>query len=178
MSGAWVRPAVIEDVGAVAAVHVEAWAAAYLGLIPPTVIGQFTLERREAQWRQAIARDPPVTSVTVGGTGQGAIAGFAAGGPSRSGAPGSGAEIYAIYVLPAAQRSGLGRALMRGLAAQLIGRGMRSAGLWVLRDNAPAMLFYERLGARAAAKRSEFVEGTPLEELWLAWDDIRSLARC
>ena len=88
---------------------------------------------------------------------------------------GYSAEITAIYVLQAAQRKGVGRALLREAAAHLRRAGHRSAALWVLEKNAKARRFYEALGAHPIATRQEVRPGTVLQEVAYGWDDLSPL---
>lgn len=53
-----------------------------------------------------------------------------------------------LYVRPEARGSGLGKALLRTLAAHAVERGYARVEWAVLNWNAPAIAFYESLGAR------------------------------
>ena len=77
------------------------------------------------------------------------IIGFASGGPSRDeDAEAAPAEVYAIYVEPAAWGRGAGRRLLERLEAALLGSDFDAATLWVLEDNPRARRFYARQGWR------------------------------
>src|SRR5207253_1617611 len=65
----------------------------------------------------------------------GEVAGYALGGSERTGDAEYRGEVYAIYVLPAHQGKGLGRALIRESARELARRGLDSLVIWVLREN-------------------------------------------
>jgi GNAT superfamily N-acetyltransferase len=56
------------------------------------------------------------------------------------------AEIFALYVIPGAWRSGVGRALMATAVDHLRARGAETLTLWVLEANARARAFYEAEG--------------------------------
>src|SRR5207253_2709722 len=84
----------------------------------------------------------------------GEVAGYALGGSERTGDAEYRGEVYAIYVLPAHQGKGLGRALIRESARELARRGLDSLVIWVLRENEVGRGFYERLGGRAIARRT------------------------
>ena len=91
----------------------------------------------------------------------GAVVGFSAAGPYRDDdvpapQPGCG-EIIAIYVLPAHQGAGIGRALL-ALSLEALDT-LRPVLLWVARDNAPARRFYERCGFRADGASKTFAVG-------------------
>ncbi len=64
-------------------------------------------------------------------------------------------ELYAIYALPEAWGSGVGRVLMEAALASLREEGFLAAILWVLEDNPRARRFYEREGWRHDGGRRE-----------------------
>ena len=85
-------------------------------------------------------------------------------------------EFQAIYVLKAAQRQGVGRQLMITLAEDLLQRGFRSGSLWVLRENAPARRFYERLNGQIVGEREERRgQDTVLSEIAYGWQDLKAM---
>jgi GNAT superfamily N-acetyltransferase len=104
------------------------------------------------------------------------IVGFGTCGPQRTRLDGFGGEFYAIYLYDFAQNRGYGRALMAGMAADLMRSGHRAAVVWVLRDN-PARWFYERLGAVRLAEQPIMFAGSRLSEVAYGWRDLTALAR-
>ena len=111
---------------------------------------------------------------------QGAIIGFGACGAQRDDVlqeQGFDGEIGAIYVLRSHQRLGVGAALMGMLARRLREQGRRAANLWVLRENAPARTFYERLGGTLAGERMDEVHGATVVEVAYGWSDLAALAK-
>ena len=59
---------------------------------------------------------------------------------------GEGAELYGMWVAPAARGSGLGENLVREVIGWAAEQGHERLRLWVADDNARAMRFYEKLG--------------------------------
>jgi hypothetical protein len=57
-------------------------------------------------------------------------------------------------------------------------RGSRGMLIWVLRENTPSRLFYERMGGRYLQDRDEArdIEGATVTESAYAWEDVRPLA--
>ncbi|GLK57461.1 GNAT superfamily N-acetyltransferase [Methylopila capsulata] len=53
-----------------------------------------------------------------------------------------------LFVRPTFRGSGIGKALIRGLAARCRDEGLARLEWWVLNWNAPSIAFYERLGAK------------------------------
>ena len=172
------RQAVPDDSEAVAALHVACWRETYRGLLPDALIDGMNVSDRTVQWQRALERRADV-QVIVAEDASGALAGFASGGPARDAALGAAQEIYAIYLRRAAQRRGLGRDLLRAVAANLAARTLTpdrlSFGLWVLRDNAPARAFYERMGGVACGERIERRDGHDLAEIAYRWSDLAAL---
>jgi ribosomal protein S18 acetylase RimI-like enzyme len=167
-----IRPAHIADCDGIGDIHVAGWQETYGGLMPQRLLDDLSAPARAAMWRQALAREPPVTRLFVAAGASGELLGFCAGGPWRGAARAQDGEIYAIYVLQAGQRRGLGRALMTATAAALHAGGLHSLGLWVLRANTGARSFYQRLGGSVIGERAEVMDGHDLTELAYGWSDM------
>lgn len=135
-----VRAATVEDALAIETIRVHGWRAAYREVFPPEALDALPVD--ETRWRHRLAEPPAGWSIVVAEDG-GAVAGFAATGPSRDG-NGTG-ELYAIYVDPGRWSSGAGRALL-ARAERELAAGYAEATLWVLEANARARRFYERGG--------------------------------
>jgi ribosomal protein S18 acetylase RimI-like enzyme len=104
------------------------------------------------------------------------IVGFASGGRERAGEHGFEGELYAIYVLDAAERHGHGRELVRAVAGALREMNFPDMIVWVLRDNVRARGFYEHLGGTYVRVQPITIGTTTLEEVsygWRSLDDIR-----
>jgi ribosomal protein S18 acetylase RimI-like enzyme len=67
-------------------------------------------------------------------------------GTAMGGYDGHRGWIYSVAVLPERRRSGIGRALIRRLEAELVERGCLKVNLLVKRSNAGVVGFYEKLG--------------------------------
>lgn len=151
---ALIRVVRIEDVQAIARVHVVTWRAAYAGVVPDDFLANLSEENRAHSWQQQITECR--TTVLVAEN-DGDVVGFAAGGASRDADSEGDAEIYAIYVLPERWGCGVGRDLMVQLE-ETIASG-RSVTLWVLRENDRANRFYERIGYRKDGAEKEIQIG-------------------
>jgi ribosomal protein S18 acetylase RimI-like enzyme len=143
--GGLVRPAVLQDAPAIAAVHVATWRDAYAGLLPDDFLDGLDVDQRAERWRGRLAALPAGLFVLVVEL-DAEVRGFVSGGPSRDG--GVGGEVYAIYVDPASQGRGAGRQLLQAAVDCLTGAGFTEARLWVLAGNHPARGFYESQGWR------------------------------
>ena len=91
------------------------------------------------------------------------------GGGAQAGETGYTGELYAIYVLDGFQRRGHGRELVRAVVAGLREMGLEDMIVWVLRDNQPARLFYERLGGVYVRAQPITIGSATLEEVSYGW---------
>jgi ribosomal protein S18 acetylase RimI-like enzyme len=149
MSTIVVRPAEESDAAAIARVKIAAWRAAYRGIVPDPVLDGLDLEHEAATWRERL-RDQAVVKVGVADLveppASPRLVGYVSEGPARGDDMAGLGEVRAIYVDPAAQGRGVGRALLDAAVRGLAARGYDEAMLWVFEANAAARGFYERLG--------------------------------
>ncbi len=139
------RPARGADAGAIAAVHVASWQAAYRGLLPDEYLASQSVPIRTGQWETVLA-DPQAGHVLVV-LREGQVVGFAHAGPSGdTDAPPLTGEIVTIYLHPDVWGQGLGRQLQDEVLRRLTRDGFRSATLWMLATNDRARRFYLRQG--------------------------------
>jgi len=117
-----IRPATLSDADGIACVHVQAWRESYRELIPQAALDALAVEKRAAQWRHTLGNPDRTTFVAEHDD---AVCGFVSGGGILwSGLP-TGSEVSALYLLDAAKRRGVGRALLERLIANLIDNGIR-----------------------------------------------------
>jgi ribosomal protein S18 acetylase RimI-like enzyme len=142
-----VRRATADDARAIAAVHVHAWRWAYRGLLPSSLLARMSEAPREAAWRETIVADGAKrTSVWVAEL-SGRMVGFVAtGAPQHRGYAEDTAEVYSIYQLQEAAKTGVARRMLSRALDDLRARGFGCAILWVLETNGRARDFYEREG--------------------------------
>jgi ribosomal protein S18 acetylase RimI-like enzyme len=167
-----VRPAEIGDAGVIARVHVDSWRSTYRGLLPDDFLASLSAARYEERWRRSLTDE--TTRVYVAED-RNEVVGFASGGRERAGEQGYAGELYAIYVLEAAQGRGHGRALVRAVTDGLRELGLADMIVWVLRDNALARRFYERLGGTYVRSQPITIGTAVLQEVaygWRSLDDV------
>jgi GNAT superfamily N-acetyltransferase len=140
-----IRPATVDDAAAIARVHVETWRAAYAGLLPDAGLAAMSVHAGASRWQGHLA--DPVVRAWVAEEG-GEVVAFTSGGPPRDAdlAPEAFGEVYAVYVHPRAQRTGLGGGLLDAVCQWFGGTGLTGAALWVLTGNEAGRAFYERCG--------------------------------
>ena len=164
-----VRAAGVEDAAAIARVHVATWRTAYRGLLPDEFLESLTDDVYTERWRRGIA--DPLSRVFVAEDETGVV-GFASGGRERAGEDGYRGELYAIYVLDRAQRHGHGRELVRAVTGALREMRFDDMIVWVLRDNAPARKFYERLGGVYVRTQPIAIGPALLQEVSYGWRSL------
>ncbi len=160
-----VRPALIEDAHAVAAVHVSAWQHAYRGTVAQAYLDQLSVEKRAKAWVEIFGRGDSETLVADR---EGRLVGFISFGKSRSqpAVQGQG-EVYAVYVAASHWSTGIGWALWQAALARLNELNFTGVVVWVLAANERAIRFYERIGfSRSEAfETSVEIGGEELPEL-------------
>ncbi|MFN2387208.1 MAG: N-acetyltransferase family protein [Thermoanaerobaculia bacterium] len=141
-----IRAAAAEDIGSIARIHVACWQAAYRGILPDETLDALRVEQREQLWRGWIAG--PGVHALVAVHDDGRIVGFTRLCPARplENPPAAAAEVTHLYVDPAIQARGTGRALLERALEIARASGYGTLILWVLEGNRSARRFYERLG--------------------------------
>jgi ribosomal protein S18 acetylase RimI-like enzyme len=156
---------------------VHAWRDTYAGVLPQRYLVGLSADLTAQRWRIRLSRGDPGSTTFVAADPEHGIVAYGNCGPKRTALPsGIDGEFYELYVDPAAQGRRIGRMLMSEMAAHLVARRMRSACVWVLRDN-PARWFYPHLGARMVAEGSIRYAGAQLCQVAYAWPDVGSLSR-
>jgi ribosomal protein S18 acetylase RimI-like enzyme len=169
-----VRAAVVDDVNAIARVHVASWRSTYRTLLPEDFLASMSVAGYADRWRRLIADGSSQVYVVED---EGDLVGFASGGRERAGETGYTGELYAIYVLDGYQGRGYGRELVGAVAGSLREMGLDDMLVWVLRDNRPARDFYERLGGVYVRTQPITIGSAILEEVSYGWPHLNAL-RC
>jgi L-amino acid N-acyltransferase YncA len=157
--------AIVEDVRAIAEIHVEAWRAAYAGIVPADYLAALSVDKREEMWSACIAAGKPELLLAKA---EGAVTGWLSFGRCRDeGSADTVAEVWAIYVRPASWSSGAGRALWLRARELMRAQGFESCSLWVLALNERAIRFYGAAGFvhDGAAPKTFVLGGAQLQEI-------------
>ena len=140
------RPAVIADADAIAAVHVRAWQETYHHLVPAEKLRALDPVTRSARWRDILSGDDEQAWVAELDT---EVVGWATTADRDPTRQPRARELNGIYAYASAHGSGVGQAL---LDAAL---GDAPAFLWVAADNPRAQAFYRRNGFEPDGERDE-----------------------
>src|SRR5258707_816485 len=112
-----IRRATLNDVLAIATVHVRSWQSSYQGVLPEDVLAGLSIERRVQAWTCNLSEQRHITVVAATPNDQ--VVGFCDAGPNRDESHAFRGEIYSIYLLEEAKRKGMGRALFKEAGAWL-----------------------------------------------------------
>jgi L-amino acid N-acyltransferase YncA len=157
-----IREATINDVSAIAALHVETFNETH-GMHPDGP----TYQLREYQWQKAFIEKDETWFCFVIEDENGKLVGFAKGLPYHDDPEFSG-TLNKIYILKRYHKLGLGRQLICKVAREFIHRGIFSMLLFGEATN-PSNTFYERMGGeKLITKRGEFHGG-------YGWRDLQKL---
>ena len=163
----------LDDAAAIARVHVASWRTTYRGLLPDDFLSSLSEESYTDRWRRVMGDG--LSRVFVVDQDEGVV-GFASCGRERAGETGFSGELYAIYILDRAQRQGpRSRAGARrgGRASEM---KLPDMIVWVLRDNAAARNFYERLGGVYVREQPITIGAATLEEVSYGWRSLDEIA--
>jgi GNAT superfamily N-acetyltransferase len=141
-------------------------------MLPSDFLDSLSEDGYADRWRRFIGEEANLVYVIEGA---GRLVGFASGGRERAGEVGYKGELYAIYVLDDFQRRGHGHQLVRAVVAGLKEMGLDDMIVWVLRDNAPARQFYERLGGVYIRAQAITIGSATLEEVSYGWPSLDAL---
>jgi len=141
-----IRQATKSDIPEIARLHIASWRATYVKELPEDFLASQDLEGRTARWQARFAEGVQVLVAEDAG----ALVGFVAFGPAHD--PESFREgdweIHNIHVEPSRHGQGIGRALFERAVSACREHGAAGVMLWVVKTNAAARAFYERLGMR------------------------------
>ena len=169
-----VREAHSADAPAIGQVQVDSWRTTYAGIVPADYLASLSYEQQGQVWERYISTLSSAAAMYVAEAATGEVVGFAHSGPERSGHKIYTGELYAIYLLAAHQRQGLGRQLMRATVNGLLQHGLPSMLVWVLAANS-FRAFYEALGGQIVAERDHTMWGKKMREIGYGWPSLEGL---
>jgi ribosomal protein S18 acetylase RimI-like enzyme len=169
-----IREARIDDAGAIARVHVDAWRTTYPGIVPADYLASLSYQHHEEKWQQGLTAPEYGEFTHVVEDDRREIFGFATGGPERSGKLEYRGELHAVYLAAGHRRRGIGRSLVRTVAERLVQLKFDSIMVWVLADN-PSRAFYEALGGEKFFETVVEIGGARMVEVTYGWKNIGKL---
>lgn len=171
-----IRKADRDDADDLALIHVEGWRSSYEGLVPAEFLATLDQAKYAQNWQEWLGNG--TMEALIAHDVDGKAAGFVSFGKLRTPIPGMSpirplyaAEIYAIYILPAYWRAGLGRRLLAEAALALREKRQKSVCLWVMEGNKRAVAFYKTLGGQRIGSKKVEIGGRVLTEIAFGWRD-------
>ncbi len=160
------RPASPDDAPVMARVTVDTWFVAHRGHVSDEAFQQrredWGYPESEQGWSRSIREADGVSAQVIVATDDGHVVAVAA--SKVTGA--DSAEVTALYVDAAHQRSGVGRRIVEAALDHYRGLGMTTLHIAVLATNGPARHFYEAVGGWPFDTRDDD-DGS---EIVYAWD--------
>lgn len=160
-----IRIADANDAYQIAAIHVASWQKIYRGHVPDTTLNNLSVDGRAAEWLWLIENHVKILVIELDGV----MVGFACLGLSRDtdADPTKCGEISALYFHPDYWRQGLGGELCDRAFAELKEMGLVEVKVWVLKTNALARRFYEKMGFEETSdvKTDNYDKDVILEEV-------------
>lgn len=147
-------------------IHVDAWRAAYRGVMPDTYLDGLSPSDRASMWTRNLAHPRPGQELLVIEE-RSTVRGFASLGPEE-GQPDETevGEIFGINLEPGAWGRGLGRRLLSISVNLLRVIGYHEAVLWVVPENARARGLYSSAGwAADGAERQDEILGAVVTDI-------------
>ena len=169
-----IRSATPADTSAIAQVRVESWRTTYRGIVPDAYLDGMKVEDSVAWLAKLLVAGPHSTSVFVAEDTNGVV-GFAAGNLMAEPKHGFDAELYIIYLIQRAQRTGVGARLVAAVAAAQRAHGATGLIVWVIAANRAARNFCEILGAEFLLEQPLNTHGMELVEAGYGWRDLDAL---
>lgn len=140
-----VRPPVETDAPTLADIQIEAWRAAYRGVMSDEYLDTMDRERYAAGWARNITNPKPGTTHLVAQAGS-EVVGVCILGPATDESNAPAGQIYAINVHPEWWANGAGSALFAAAEEKLVSLEYVRAFLWVEAGNTRAIDFYTKRG--------------------------------
>lgn len=163
------REANVAECAAVAKVHVRSWHESFAALVPQSVMERITVERRTNAFEERFQSDS--YKMYVAEVVEQGIIGFADCGEPRDKIDNYQAELYAIFLLPEFQGSGVGRRLFSMCVDSVVKSGKSSMYLLAF-ENSPYRSFYDKMGGQLVSKRPVEIEGTTFNAVVYGWKNL------
>ncbi len=136
------QQATVNDLNAIASVHLASWHHTYQGLLPPSTLKRKSLSTFQREWKKTLHSDSCQTILAHSNESiLGACSIGFCGDPDLLNAP-SSKEVYSIFVDPHHMRKGIGRGL---LSAHLEQVPIVNLYAWVVVGNRVGEMFYESM---------------------------------
>ena len=167
-----VEQATLDDLPAIARIHVLSWQQAYRRSVPQEYLDSLDVAVRQKEWENEFRAGPAQKRHLYVAKHQNETIGFISFGPGRDKGKESLAEIYAVYLLVGAWGAGAGHALFQTAMRISSEQGYSQAYVWVMDTNENAILSYRHWGGIRAPNetKQDQIGGQPITEIMLSFD--------
>lgn len=159
-----IREATVNDLEAIAKIHVDAWRHNYIDIVPQAVLDRMSYDIQEEKWTERLFTNNLENERMYVLEVENEIKGFSSGVIIDE----TKALINAIYFAPSAQRKGYGTQLFRYMRRTL---NRKTVELWCFKENESRM-FYESLGGKIRNESSRQLEEKIVKEVQYIFGDI------
>jgi GNAT superfamily N-acetyltransferase len=164
----YIRPARVDDADSLSHVYVESWRTAYRNIFPQSYLDGLSSGMVARTMRRNLM---DTRSLCLTAACSDSLLGYIWAGSRRGNEYIYSAEIYELYLLPEAQRQGIGRQLLTRMAERLHQARYYSLMVWVLSRN-PSRRFYEKCGGIYLHTKPIIYAGQRLKADAYGWIDI------
>jgi GNAT superfamily N-acetyltransferase len=133
------------DGPAIGTIKVETWRQAYAGLLSPAFLCGLDVAQESAEWG-AYARQPLAGHRLIVACHGDEVIGYGRSEPCPDDDARGAGEVAGLYVHPAGQSRGAGRAMLAWLVDDLLARGLDPVVLWYFAGNDRAAAVYAAAG--------------------------------
>jgi GNAT superfamily N-acetyltransferase len=167
-----IRSVHADEIGTIAAIHVQSWQTAYRGIMPDDLLAEQNITDRDKMWRETLSKGSGELLVGIDDSTE--IMGFtflARAQDSPSDKPYDG-RVSALHIRPDRKRQEIGSGLLQAAFDCLRIMGCRSAIIWTLEDLTPSRRFYERHGGTIVKSKLGDFSGNKIAEVAYGWEDL------
>ncbi|MDD2717207.1 MAG: GNAT family N-acetyltransferase [Candidatus Wallbacteria bacterium] len=172
------RPAVEADSLEIARIHVTIFHSTYKGILPQEFLDKLNADAFEKIFRKGLESgktdERKFFHVCIMND---KIVGYISCGAPFSIRSDLDVEVYGLYILKDYQGLGIGKALSRKMLKWMKEKGYKSFMLWALKDNLPAVKFYESLKGEVICCDEEDFGGMILTRIFFGWKDITVISK-
>lgn len=165
-----VRQATLGDAPALFQLYVAGWQHHYQDIVAPAFLADMPNNTRSLLYLQALLQPTRADAAVMLAEAAGVIQGFIAVGHTRDSSTPNMAEIYALYINPAAQARGLGYQLFKAVQPHLLRHNFTELHVWTFAKNTQAQRAYRRWGGvQRTEPREIVVSGETIPEVGFIW---------
>ena len=162
----FIRKATPDDTQQLAAIHAEAWRAAYKDIVPADQLAlRGSYAYRLDFWKKELRK--PHNEHFLAMEPFGPVGYFSLGAPRDDDMPPGTLELIAIYFLPQHWRRGYGTQCMSFVLNHCQEKEAKQVSLWVFEENQNARSFYRKLGFEPDGAKKTVAPDSPVWEIRL-----------